>query len=248
MTNFQKRLIKKYKSFANYLYTSNTTNFNRFINWLWNFIKLKQNERYFNSTFLPKYAQGQIILVDFGCGIGNEFSYPHYAIVISANDRKKNSVLTVVPLTSKKEKHNKLYPWQYELIQPISSLLSEKALESFNIMSPEYHELQQKAIGLAISEGLSEEKLQARYAQLIEEGVEPIYENTKDVMMLAEKMKKGSIVLTNHIKTLDKARIITPTKSSQPLYDVKINPHDLIAIQSKIIRDFLPPEVDKLLK
>ncbi len=67
------------------------------------YIAYKSNESKFSPTYLPKYEQGQIIFVDFGCGIRHEFSYPHYAIVLNTKDRKKNDLLTVVPLTSKRK-------------------------------------------------------------------------------------------------------------------------------------------------
>ena len=72
------------------------------------YIAYKSNESKFNPTYLPKYDQGQIIFVDFGYGIKYEFSYPHYAIVLNTQDRKKNDLLTVWPLTSKKSKHSTL--------------------------------------------------------------------------------------------------------------------------------------------
>lgn len=96
-------LVHKYFSYAKYLYRENTTNFKRFKNWMHTYIAYKANESKFSSTYLPKYEQGQIIFVDFGCGIKHEFSYPHYAIVLNTSDRKKNDLLTVVPLTSKKQ-------------------------------------------------------------------------------------------------------------------------------------------------
>lgn len=97
-------LIRKYILFAKHLANTNTKNFERFKSWMHTYIAYKSNESKFSPTYLPKYEQGQIIFVDFGCGIRHEFSYPHYAIVLNTKDRKKNDLLTVVPLTSKKRK------------------------------------------------------------------------------------------------------------------------------------------------
>ena len=101
-------LIRKYVLYAKHLASTNAKNFERFKSWMYTYISYKSNESKFSPTYLPKYEQGQIIFVDFGCGIRHEFSYPHYAIVLNTRDRKKNDLLTVVPLTSKKEKHNTL--------------------------------------------------------------------------------------------------------------------------------------------
>lgn len=96
-------LIRKYVLYAKHLASTNAKNFERFKSWMHTYISYKSNETKFSPTYLPKYEQGQIIFVDFGCGIRHEFSYPHYAIVLNTKDRKKNDLLTVVPLTSKKK-------------------------------------------------------------------------------------------------------------------------------------------------
>lgn len=46
------------------------------------------------------YKRGSIIYVDFGVNIGQEFSGPHFCIVLNKSDHKHNEKLTVVPLTS----------------------------------------------------------------------------------------------------------------------------------------------------
>ena len=52
------------------------------------------------------FKRGTIIKVDFGVGLGSEMSQVHFAIVLNNFDNPKNNVLTVLPLTSKKGKHN----------------------------------------------------------------------------------------------------------------------------------------------
>ncbi|WRN52471.1 type II toxin-antitoxin system PemK/MazF family toxin [Staphylococcus aureus] len=51
------------------------------------------------------YQRGEIIYADFGKGVGHEFSYKHFCIVINKKDNKNNGKVTVIPLTSK-SKHN----------------------------------------------------------------------------------------------------------------------------------------------
>lgn len=224
-------LIRKYVLYAKHLASTNAKNFERFKSWMYTYISYKSNESKFSPTYLPKYEQGQIIFVDFGCGIRHEFSYPHYAIVLNTRDRKKNDLLTVVPLTSKKEKHNTLKEWEHEISYPIKNLLIDKVLSDFNLYGDKYVQLRDKVIAFAKnSSSLSKDEYAKRYSALVDAGVKEIYSSNKDVMDFAEKMAKGTIVELNQIKTISKSRIIFPVKKSHALYDIKIHPADLISI------------------
>ena len=224
-------LIRKYVLYAKHLASTNAKNFERFKSWMYTYISYKSNESKFSPTYLPKYEQGQIIFVDFGCGIRHEFSYPHYAIVLNTKDRKKNDLLTVVPLTSKKEKHNTLKEWEHEISYPIKNLLIDKVLSDFNLYGDKYVQLRDKIIAFAKnSSSLSKGEYAKRYSALVDAGVKEIYSSNKDVMDFAEKMAKGTIVELNQIKTISKSRIIFPVKKSHALYDIKIHPADLISI------------------
>lgn len=224
-------LIRKYVLYAKHLASTNAKNFERFKSWMHTYISYKSNETKFSPTYLPKYEQGQIIFVDFGCGIRHEFSYPHYAIVLNTKDRKKNDLLTVVPLTSKKEKHNTLKEWEHEISYPIKNLLIDKVLSDFNLYGDKYVQLRDKVIAFAKnSSSLSKDEYAKRYSALVDAGVKEIYSSNKDVMDFAEKMAKGTIVELNQIKTISKSRIIFPVKKSHALYDIKIHPADLISI------------------
>lgn len=229
-------LIRKYILYAKHLASTNAKNFERFKSWMHTYISYKSNEAKFSPTYLPKYEQGQIIFVDFGCGIRHEFSYPHYAIVLNTKDRKKNDLLTVVPLTSKKEKHNTLKEWEHEISYPIKNLLIDKVLSDFNLYGDKYVPLRDKIIAFAKnSSSLSKDEYAKRYSALVDAGVKEIYSSNKDVMDFAEKMAKGTIVELNQIKTISKSRIIFPVKKSHALYDIKIHPADLISIHHALM-------------
>ena len=229
-------LIRKYILYAKHLASTNAKNFERFKSWMHTYISYKSNEAKFSPTYLPKYEQGQIIFVDFGCGIRHEFSYPHYAIVLNTKDRKKNDLLTVVPLTSKKEKHNTLKEWEHEISYPIKNLLIDKVLSDFNLYGDKYVQLRDKVIAFAKnSSSLSKDEYAKRYSALVDAGVKEIYSSNKDVMDFAEKMAKGTIVELNQIKTISKSRIIFPVKKSHALYDIKIHPADLISIHHALM-------------
>lgn len=239
------QIFINYKNFISKLKTSSTLNYKRFVRWLSKYIQLKSFEQKFKSTHLPVYEPGQIVFLDFGCGLGNEFSYPHYAVVLNTSDRKKNTILTVVPLTSKKERHKELKPWEYELQQSIPSLLGMKALSTFDLNAPEYRNLRDDAVKLAVQE-LPHEEFYIKYQEILRAGVEAIYNNNLDIMKLREKMKEGSIVETNHVRTINKLRILTPTRRHHALYGVKIHENDLAGIRLLIMKDIITGDIDKL--
>ena len=66
-----KEILKKYLSYINELEKSSLLNYNRFIHALSMYIKFKKTEQTFDSTYLPAYEAGQIVLIDFGCGVGH---------------------------------------------------------------------------------------------------------------------------------------------------------------------------------
>ncbi|MDW4303901.1 type II toxin-antitoxin system PemK/MazF family toxin [Staphylococcus saprophyticus] len=54
------------------------------------------------------FKRGSIIYLDLGKGIGHEFSFKHFCLVITNKDNHRNSKLTVIPLTSKSKHSEKV--------------------------------------------------------------------------------------------------------------------------------------------
>jgi len=58
----------------------------------------------FESTFkperVPRYKRGDVVYVDFGFNVGNEYGGVHYAAVLEVNNHKGNGNIIVIPLTS----------------------------------------------------------------------------------------------------------------------------------------------------
>ena len=242
-------LVRKYFLYAKCLYRENPTNFERFKKWMHTYISYKANESKFSSTYLPKYEQGQILFLDFGCGIGSEFSYPHYAVVINSDDMKKNPIITVMPLTSKKAKHNVLMPWEHELTRPVPSLLAEKAFNNFDLDSEDYKTLRLDVIELMNhKKDYTDDQFKEKYTSLVNKAVELIVSTNQDIMTFRDKMKEGSIVETNHIRTIDKARIKFPDKRTHPLYGIHISDSDLANILYLHTSHTLPKNIDKLIE
>ncbi|WP_367377479.1 type II toxin-antitoxin system PemK/MazF family toxin [Enterococcus gilvus] len=62
-----------------------------------------KDERTRGKKNFKVFKRGTIVYVDFGINVGNELSGNHFAIVLNNFDNKKNGVLTVVPISSKRK-------------------------------------------------------------------------------------------------------------------------------------------------
>ena len=54
----------------------------------------------FKPEYVPRYRRGDIVYVDFGFNIGNEYGGVHYAAVLEHYNHKTSGNIMVVPLTS----------------------------------------------------------------------------------------------------------------------------------------------------
>lgn len=87
---------------------------------------LNESIRFIEDKNYKKYERGTIVKVDFGVGIGSEMSQIHFAIVLNNYDNYRNNILTVVPLTSTKNKFNlNLEGLIYDLIIDIEEELKK---------------------------------------------------------------------------------------------------------------------------
>lgn len=187
---------------------------------------LKDYTRYLKgeNTFIPSrqenYKRGDIIKVNLGFNIGNEEGGLHYAIVVN-NPTKSSGIITIVPLTSKKESakyHSSTVTLGYTIMEKIIKKLDEakrqlmkmhdelKRIEDINIK-----ETQRKTILKTISE---------------------LNKYVKE----AKKLKSAeSIALVGNITTISKQRVYTPTITNKFLKGVAISKEQLDLIDNKII-------------
>ncbi len=90
---------------------------------------------YFRRESNPKpsydYVRGQVILVDFGFNVGNEFGGNHYAVVL-LDSPARNPKVVVLPLTSQKPK--KKYTHHIE-IDPIPGVPRDHWANSYEVRS-----------------------------------------------------------------------------------------------------------------
>ena len=81
-----------------------------YFEWLSVKTELLNNEFSFDPAVLPYYKRGEVILINLGFNIGEEYGGKHYAIVLR-DSRKKHGKIFVLPITSQvpKNKHLPIY-------------------------------------------------------------------------------------------------------------------------------------------
>ena len=79
--------------------------FKKLDDWIEKESKIFYKETTKKTQVYPNFKRGAIIKVDFGVNIGSELCYTHYAIVLNKNDTNGTDNISVVPLTSKKQKN-----------------------------------------------------------------------------------------------------------------------------------------------
>ena len=70
------------------------------IKWLAKWSRYLSLEDTFRPDYVPRYKRGDVVYVDFGFNVGNEYGGIHYAAVLEHDNHKTNGNILVVPLTS----------------------------------------------------------------------------------------------------------------------------------------------------
>lgn len=104
--------------------------FNKMSKWLKAYKNYLEFEEKFNPKKLIKYSRGSVIKVNLGFNVGNELGGVHFAVVLDNNNSKSSGTVTVVPLSSKKQK-DKESEYIEDLGEALNVALQEK-LEKVN--------------------------------------------------------------------------------------------------------------------
>ena len=155
--------------------------------WINDFANYHDEEKTFNTTKLITFKRGRIIKANLGFNIGNELGGLHYCIVINKFDNPKNGTLTVVPLTSKK---NKKYPHSsVDLGNEIYTILNSLYSKEIEKLSNKYKDIW--SLPSEMSKQFTSD-----------------YEYVKKIKDEISKMKVGSVALINQVTTIYYRRII----------------------------------------
>lgn len=190
--------------------------------WLSQYSRYIKQEETFNPKYLKRYKRGEIIKVDLGYRLGSEEGGPHYAVVLDKNNSLYSDIITILPLSSKKET-TKINNYVLDLGDEIYERLETKAKLTFA-----------KSVEILESDAPGPVSGQEVILTL---------DYNKDeidlIMKEIKSMKEGSIALISQITSISKMRIIKPTRTTDALSGIRLSDNSLNAIDQKISELYL---------
>lgn len=185
--------------------------------WIRTYSRFLKQELTFDSSKMKTYKRGEVIQVDLGFRIGHEEGGVHYAVVLNKSDSPFSDILTVVPLSSKKET-TKPNRYTVDLGNELYEKLNEKYLKKF-------HE-SIKNIDISPNPVLAGEEFTI--------SVEIDTTEADKIQHEINMMKEGSIALISQLTTVSKIRIIKPLYNSSPFSGIRLGKENLDLIDERI--------------
>lgn len=202
--------------------------------WLKDWINYLDYESKFNSKKLLKYKRGQVISANLGYNVGSELGGRHYCVVIDNSNSLRSNTVTVVPLTSLKEKKKRQHPDDIVLGNELYTALQDKLRTQAQPVQERLSELVEKRktqnfIVAVVS-------LDERDNEINQ--IKKDLERLKHIVESFEKLNKGSVAHVGQIRTISKMRIETPKYKHEPLSGIKLSPDSMDLIDQAIIAHF----------
>ncbi|HCR83902.1 MAG TPA: growth inhibitor PemK [Lachnospiraceae bacterium] len=206
--------------------------------WLEDWITFLEFEAQFSPLSLRRYKRGEIIKAHLGYNVGSEEGGLHYCVVVDRNNSVNSPVVTIVPLTSVKQKTdlNHLHKGNIYLGNELFRNLNSKILT-----------LQKKIDDIIIDfEEIAKQKPDSIDSSIakMEDITKKAVGAAKEAELLTrmhkevQKMKIGSIALVSQIRTISKIRIYDPKTNHDVLSNVKLSNEKLDLIDTEIIHNF----------
>lgn len=209
--------------------------------------------------FYYKYKRGTIIFVDFGIGIGSEFSLPHFAIVLDNKDNPKKGVLTVVPLSSKPKKT------YVNLGEDLINNLMNSTLNYFNMMNDlilhineidsmidysrkedQYFELPTKDFEELMVDFKNRHDPSSEVIQLslLHSWIKEEEKWINNIVDKYSKFDKNTFANVGNITTISKLRILKPLNPADPIGRTVISEESLQKIEREILKNITTIQID----
>lgn len=182
--------------------------------WLEDYTRFLNFEDNFDPKYLKSYKRGDIIKVNLGYNIGNEEGGLHYCIVVDKQNNRSSGIITIVPLTSYKEK-----PIHYTSVF-LGNEIYKNFKEKYDSLMLKFS----KNIN-SITPNTSQKEVQNMLDDLF-------FLQRMDSEM--SKMKKGSVALVSQITTISKQKIYDPQKNNDVLSGLRLSDDSLDLINNKI--------------
>lgn len=229
--------------------------------WLKDYVKMINFEESFNPTKNIAYKRGNIVKLNFGFNIGAEYGGLHYGIVLDNHNDHSSPVVTVIPLTSKKDEKalhsnsvdlgNELYKSLKLKYDTISKALKEEQEEIANASAA--FDVLIKMVNDSLGKYKSCEESTEKEQEL--NNAEKYLDATKKIAEIWEekklhnqsqqeylekigleisRMKEGSVALVNQITTISKMRIFDPRNLKGVLSGVSLSEENMEKINQKL--------------
>ncbi|MCM1023977.1 MAG: type II toxin-antitoxin system PemK/MazF family toxin [Prevotella sp.] len=206
--------------------------------WLKDYINFLNSERDFEPKKLKRYKRGEIVKVHLGFRIGSEEGGLHYAVVLDTNNSLSSPTLTVVPLTSvKKGKDLENLPkGNVYLGNELYNLLQNKIGTLIKTAQKEVDDVMKElgSFERYLQSDITDDDFILKKQNEIDRTLALLKKSKKEV----EKMKRGSIALTNQIVTVSKLRIYDPKTPRGVLSGIRLSNVNLNKIDKEIMCNY----------
>ena len=205
------------------------------------------NYLYFESCFIPAkniaYKRGDVVKVNLGYNVGNELGGIHYAVVIDKENKHHSGMITIVPLSSRKDR---IYKRDIDLGNDLYKQLNNK-LTTLKKSANEENEKLEKLIQLI--EVMAKNQLPDKNANKTNvEKAEQVFEQIriqqtellqeiellKNMQSEIDRMKTGSIAKVEQITSISKIRILDPKQTGDVLHNISLSATSMKLINSRL--------------
>ncbi len=215
-------------------------------------IRIKQNQ---TRKRFDSFDRGTIVSIEFGINIGSEMSGRHFGIVITKNDNNYNSILQVIPLTSKKKKdYISIAKEVFENSIELLDIHSQSMLDEMSRIKLNLDELNEETLPLQEltehPENIENDFLNGELDKLLVKSVKKVkmlqesFEKYQRDQGMLEKIiqkysvySKDSYLCTKNLTTISKERIIKINKFD-PSGKIKVSGDTLDVIDKSIVSLF----------
>lgn len=219
--------------------------------------KQLRNDNNNNIKGFRRYKKGSIIFVDFGIGIGNEFSHPHFCVVMDNKDNPKKGTLTVIPLTSKEKNNfikldkNVIYKFfdqtvkdiqeRNKLLTAIFDLQNNPLTKKSGVYYPKDENIQ-----LLIDELAKRNNLKDTIS--IQKAKQCIMKEDKYSKEIAEfylRYNKNTYANVQAITTISKFRIFKPLNPLDPIGKLQLSKRLIKVLEEEVVKNLTSVKIDK---
>lgn len=210
-----------------------------------------------NKKRFRRYKKGSIIFVDFGIGIGNEFSHPHFCVVMDNKDNPLKGTLTVIPLTSKEKdffiklEKNMIYKFfektindvreRKKLISAIYDLENDPLTQTPGIYYPRDENMQNILDEFAKRHNIKGSLTLNQARRFLE--VEDKY--SEEIANFYLKYNKNTYANVQALTTISKFKIFKPINPLDPIRDIILPDTQIKKLENEIIKNLTSIKIDK---